>query len=351
MNTPTKLKIIGVCLVFGVIFLIRALRRHKKLRQVTDTPRSKTRTAAQGFVELEGFAWPDSTTVLSSSGHEAIYHCFQLQKEVSRGSGRQRRRTWETVFERRHVQPFYLIDAQGLIWLDPNGADLNLEATSIRSWRSLNSSEQERILRSIVNAPLASFPPSMAFFGLFSPKYRIVENEIRVGSPMYVTGDFKAIEGEIPDVRDPGLLYFAGRSFDLKTGAIKNISKILDTDGDGSVDAEEAKQGYSFLAKIARQKAKDSAIATSTFEKPMHLHGTMGSSQTNRLFIADTHQIHLTKRLERFLWTQFIGGAALITIAIVLGWGWFREAPKNLTQRAPNSQPPTKPGAPPVKNF
>lgn len=337
MNSTDKVKAIGLCLFFGGLLLYRSIRRHRMIRRAVDTPRSKTASAPQGFVELEGFAWPDTDTVISCSGNEALYHSFQLQREVTRGSGKSRRRTWETVFQRIHAAPFYIVDGTGLVMLDPAAAELNLETASARSWRSLNMNEKRRVTETLVTSAVAQFPPEDIFFGFFGPKFRIVESEIRVGSPMYATGNFSAAEGETFHVKSKGLTYFFNHVFDIKTGGLKSWKKVFDTDDDGRVDAGEAQHGYSALAQRGRSKEK----AQNPTESEFRLHGTLGSSSIHRLFVADTNQTHLTERLGRFLWTQFIGGAALLTAGIALTFGLLRDQHQpSGNQRAPNSAAP-----------
>lgn len=308
-----EIKLIAFCIIFGGGMLWNAIRKSRRARLVADTPRSKTATAPQGFVELEGFAWPCDKTMISNSGLEAVYYTLKVQKLVSTGSGKNKRTTWTTVYTLNHCPLFYLADATGLVTIDPSKAELNLNTVTTRNWGAIPKADQERLI-GLVGNQISGFPPKTGLFALFSSSFRAIENELPVGCQVYASGDFRSITGEEVKVKAEGMTDFAKKVFEMSSRGLKNVSRILDKNGDGKVSAEEARTGYTDAAKIARAKAK----LAGSVEQEFALHGSLGGSTSHALFIADTSEEHLKSRLKKWLWLQFIAGAGGVTAGIGL---------------------------------
>lgn len=288
--------------------LRHVIRSKRRARLVEDTPRSKIATAPQGFVEIEGFAWPASRTCKVGGGLEAVYYHFQLQKQVTKGSGKSKRTEWVTVHQHVHNPIFYVVDATGLACIDPSEAELNIDHAKICLWSRLPEAEKQRVRTELVTGEVANFPPSNFAFGLFGSKFRIVENEILVGSPVYASGDYRApVEGP---VKTPvlGLKHFFDRVFDPVSRSKRHISH-LDTNNDGKIDAHESKRGYSIAGKSALLKGG---------QEEFEIFGTLGRSQSTNLFVADVAESHLVERLQKWLWLKFAAGSGLVTAGVVL---------------------------------
>ena len=88
----------GLLCALGVIFINVAIKKRNRLRKTQDTQRTKVSSAQQGYVEIEGFAWPDFETVESSSGLKTIHHSLQIQRLESVG----RSKHWRTIFTKIH---------------------------------------------------------------------------------------------------------------------------------------------------------------------------------------------------------------------------------------------------------
>ncbi len=319
LNDPVdRFKVVAICLGVGYWLIYHAIRNHRRARQMADTPRSKAISAPQGFVELEGFAWPADKTIKSVGGADSVYYSFVLQREETQGSGKNRRRVWVTKYSFRHADLFYLIDPTGLVLIDPQKAELNLDKAHTRHWQRLDSKERERIVTQIVKSPVSNFPPSNFLFGLFSSKFRVVENEIFVGSPLYASGDFQALDAGAESIQSPGLTDFARKVFSGPTGSIRDMRVILDTNGDGKVSVKEAHEGYAMAAKTARAKA---SLSTAGEETDFKIHGTLGSSESAKLHLADAFETHVQHRLTQFLWLRLAGGSACVTLGIVIAVG------------------------------
>ncbi|KYG66321.1 hypothetical protein AZI86_04500 [Bdellovibrio bacteriovorus] len=308
----------GFEVIAGLIFaggglVFHSVRAHRRLRTFSDTPRSKAESAPQGFVELEGFAWPANETFRNGEDQEAVYYSLLLQREETQGSGKNRRKTWKTIYTYVHNEMFYLVDPTGLVALDLNNAEINLESARTRHWKSLNEKEQMKVA-AIIPKDVPGFPPTKGFFGLFSSKYRIVENEILVGCPLFAQGDFRGFEGESYSVKLQGLTGFSEKVFDKMSRQPKNRNGLLDSNRDGKVSAEELRRGSVITAGIARKKAGGDF----SVEVDYQVHGNLGSIPERKLFLADTSEEHISLRLRRWLWPKFGAGAAMVALGVVL---------------------------------
>ncbi len=290
--------------------MINSISRRKKTRKIADTPRSKVASAPQGYVEFQGFAWPAAQYARSAAGDEIVYYSLEVQRAETRGTGKSRRRQWVTVFTHGHVHPFYLVDPTGLALVDPSSAEMDLHGARTRDWASLKGEEKRWIEEIASRRAILGFPPSKGLFGIFSSPYRVVEKEIGVGSPLYLHGDFRTPSMTHPRVKVPGLSEFSSRIFSSEARSTKNIDHFLDKNRDGVVCGDESRHGYGFAGRQARNKSRTQPSDEREFE----VYGNIGSSLEHRLLIADAHEEHLVKRREKWIWLQFLGGAALLAV-------------------------------------
>ncbi len=299
--------------VIGAALIAASFRSQNRLRAVQNTPRSKSASAPQGLVELEGFAWPNGQCFTHYSGHQLIRYSFILQREEVRGSGKNRRREWITVFARYIGGPFFIVDATGLAEVNPQPNELSISKALTRSWRSIPENEKSFLREKVINSKISNFPPHSGLLGFFfSQKYRVVETELRCGSPAYAKGDFKSGDEHPKAISSPGLTDFKSKVFDLKNRANRNLRHILDKNQDGRISAEEAHQGYSFAAMLSQKKSAMQAAP----EEQFMIYGHLSSSPNTAMLVADTHEEHLQKRLQGGKWIPLFSGAAVLALAI-----------------------------------
>src|SRR5690606_11764211 len=166
--TEAELKGIAFCFIAGGGMVYRAIRTKKITREIADTPRSKTASAPQGLVELEGFAWPAGEVARCVSGEEVVYYRLEIQRAESRGSGKNRRTEWVSVFTHAPCAPFYVVDATGLALVTPATCEVDTHEKKTRAWGKLNANERKAVLAICAGKTITGFPPSDGFFSLFS---------------------------------------------------------------------------------------------------------------------------------------------------------------------------------------
>lgn len=316
MSSVEKVKIIATLGFLGGGLLFNAFISHKRKRMVQDTARSATSSAAQGLVELEGFAWASKNPIPLPSQFEGVFYQFKLEKLVSEGSGKNRRRTWRTVFTKVIGDEFYLVDNKGLALVNCRSAETHLDDTKPILWRNMDTNKKNYILNNIIDKSVASFPPSDSFFGLFSESFRIIENEIRVGSPVYVRGHFTSQNTESKDnIFLKGLKRFLSLVYINDGNKLKDLKSLMDSDKDNKLEDNEALHGYPMLA----QTSKRYETTNNTPEEAFTIYGAVTANPVHKLIVANAHEHHLVERLEKFLYFKFAGGIALTSLAIMVG--------------------------------
>ncbi len=303
-----------VLLAFGSFLVYSAIHRFRVKRKVSDLPRSRSHTAPQGLVELQGFAWPQNETFPTLTKDNAIYYFMMIEKRVRENIGKHSRYKWVTIFTHLKNPPFYLLDGGGLVLVNPVDAQLDFGKKKTRNWHSIPQEQKDSILKIIEGTSLSGFPPKGFLSKLFSPPFRIVESELLVGSPLYINGDFKTPTQGKERTMISGLTHFYDKIFNVDSKKTRNLTRLLDKNNDGQVNDIEAIQGYTGFAKRTLMMTKGDLSKEREFE----IHGEFKRSLTHKLFIANTHEDQLIKRLSRYFYFQFVGGLALITVALVI---------------------------------
>lgn len=300
----------------GAMMVYRAMKQKAQARMIEDTARSKVETAAQGHGEFQGYAWPIGEPYPDHKGDGRVYYAFALQREETKGSGKNKRTEWVTRFSYGHYEPFYLVDPTGLAMIDIRGADLNLTGAKTRMWNSIPADEQAYLLKRDKIKEVPGFPPKSGVFGLFASKYRVVENEIRVGSPLFASGDYQTAGEDSMLVQEPGLTDFTNKVIDIQNRRFKDLTRLIDKNGDGQLSEIEMREGYTFAAKLSRNKAKLENNKAS--ERHFEVYGSLQSTPDHKLLLADVHEQFLVQRLVRFKNAQLFAGWAMVVGALLL---------------------------------
>lgn len=344
---------IAICLISGVGLLLTAIRRQKRLKVSQDTPTSKIASAPQGFVELQGFAWPrGAETVTNLKGEPMVYYSLLIERQESRGSGKSRRTLWVPVFSMSHKKSFYLLDGTGLAEIHSREADLELGRQDVRAWNKLSS--EEKLECGIRARGISGFPPASGILGLFSSAFRVTEVGVGVGSPVLVSGDFRSDTGEKILIQDAALSSFARKVINFSSRSLKDVRGRLDRNGDGKISESEARLGYAEAASVALRSPDKEPIS-------LQFHGKVEGSEDHKIFISDMHEDHLHEKLGRFLWLRLAGGSVLTALGVILALrvfipdgalnNWashvFRRSPAAMADGGPAcSRSGTTPGAP-----
>jgi hypothetical protein len=187
-----------------------------------DTPTSKVRSAAQGFVELSGLQHPLEGVPQSAplTGSACTWWDYKIEKKkTSRNANGRDSTTWVTIEKDTSVGFFHLKDGTGEILVNPVGADVTVSL--------------KKVWYGDARRPIGR--NSSGFGGSRTRRYRYTERIIRPGEPIYALGHFEtwsnvAGSNERSEKRAEVLA-------EWKKDA--QLIRRFDEDGDGRVDADE----------------------------------------------------------------------------------------------------------------
>lgn len=216
MDLDAILSFIYICLpsVFAFLCLYYAFDFLKSARAIEDTPTSKVRSAAQGYVELSGTASALLNPPLCGklSQKPCAWYRYTIEYFTSRRSENHSARAWELVEQGVSPDPLVLTDDTGncvIVW---QGAEV-LPIQSL-SWRG----------HTRIAAPL---PTSFWKWVLWDSwgAYRYTEYRLELGSPLQASGMFYTLKSTDPYIQSNPLLQEY-----CQNNSLSNIAVLLKKD-------------------------------------------------------------------------------------------------------------------------
>jgi len=203
----------------------------KRARIIEDTPTSRIRSAAQGYVELVGpvIGGEAGELIAPLSQHPCVWYRYKVQRY--RESGKKGR--WETVQQATSDAWFQINDGTATCAVDPAGAEVVAEHN--RTWYG--------------HQAIPAYASNRAFFSAFSnDRYRYVEELIMPHETIYALGNFHTVGG--------------GRNLPTTQAQVGSVIRQwkqdydqllarFDRDGSGRIDMQEWQE----VQRAARQEA------------------------------------------------------------------------------------------------
>jgi len=219
-----SIALILLSLFFGFRYFVRA-------RIIAHTPTSKLRSAAQGFIEIEGAGRPLDTAPLRSPLTFTPCLWYEVLIERQQGSGKNRR--WETVNRNRSDALLLVEDDTGEAYVDPDHARV-VEHRKKR-WR-------ERGGRSWQAGAL----------GGGSDQYRYTERVLLPGFPLYVLGWLETRGHRNGGVSKTEAVERRRQALIREWQASEEHRQRFDIDGDGEISQRE----WDWALRLARSQAE-----------------------------------------------------------------------------------------------
>jgi hypothetical protein len=184
-QSPAELHYQLVFLFLGLLFLAWKIRRvYQQFRYIQDTPTSRIASAAQGYVELQGWGeyLPEGVITSPFSGRRCLwYHC---RVEVRKRRGK--RSYWVEESVDLSDDLFVIRDDSGDCVVMPDGAQV--VPSQKRVWYGSSSQRRHQV-------PSDKQIPWMGWLGF--GRYRFTEELILLADPLYIIGDFESVQKSI----------------------------------------------------------------------------------------------------------------------------------------------------------
>jgi len=270
-----------------------ALRSFKRARLVEDTPTSRIRSAAQGYVEIAGNArlLPGSQNLAPLTQRPCVWWRYKVAKRTESGSGKARRSQWQTVASGTSSVPFVLDDGTGECIVQPDGAEVI--PTESTTWYG--------------NTPWPAAPAGKSFQLLTGSRdYRYVEDRVYEHELVHALGDFRSTASSAePDTQAAVAATLAEWKQDQPA-----LLQRFDRDQDGRISLDEW--------EAARTAARQLVLEHSVRRGPESNHHVLCRPEGGRLFLVSALPHNdLVQRYRRQALLAFMGFMAAV---FALGW-------------------------------
>jgi len=272
-----------LALLAGVAF-ITGFTRLRRARRIEDTPTSRIRSAAQGHVELNGYArlLPGPSIVSPLSRTRCVWWRYKIERFKRHHDGR--RGNWEVIEDACSEELFLLADATGECIVDPHG---------MRAWPSLS-----RRWRGATPRPI-EVPPRTPWFSFGD--YRYSEQLIRIGDPLHAYGWFQTQSAaqqydEAGDVRELLREWKRDR---------RELLRRFDANRDGEIDPQEWEAARRAAVEQVRAEHVEQSLSPD-------LHVLRQPPGGGDFFVSTLDEATLVRRSRRWGRVLVMAGTALI---------------------------------------
>lgn len=273
----------GAATAYAVYRLFVSLRRD---RFAADTPIARIRSAAQGYVHLEGEAGPPPEGPITAplSGLPCVWWDYRIEYHTPAGNDR---KDWQVVDRATSVEPFSLRDGDGECLVGPVGAEVT--PTSDQVWYG--------------DTARPGFLPDSSERG-WSPNrdYRYTERLICPGAHLTVMGELRSRSIVAAIEREVGKIVVGWKQDQA------GLLARFDRDHDGQLSAEEweaarAAARQQVEASLTSKDARESVVGQTTHGEPF--------------LIAPLDGKHLVSREKH---RAVLALAASVVLALLTAW-------------------------------
>lgn len=232
--------LLGILLLFALAAAWMAFRRLARARFIEDTPASTIRSAAQGYVELQGRAQllPGPDIVCPLSGTRCVWWSYTIE-ERSAPSENGNRSDWNTIEAATSDDLFVIRDTDGECIVDPVGA--TVVPSLRRSWYGYTERP------GVVPATTSWFPLG---------NYRYSERLLQFNDYLYASGWFRT-QGKLSEFderRDVAELLAEWKRDRAE------LLRRFDTDRSGDIDQQEWEAARAAAVETVRARALADAV-------------------------------------------------------------------------------------------
>jgi len=268
----------------------RFLAGVRRDRYVADTPLVKIRSAAQGYVRIEGRAGPPpgETVAAPLSGRACVWWEFEVARRQRNSKGQSE---WCAIERAASVAPFTLSDADAQCLVGPVGADVTPTARDV--WYGAEP------------RPDGPPPPGRTLL-VIEQDYRYTERLIAPGAHLSVLGELRS-HSEVTQIEEQVRTLLDAWKHDQAT-----LLQRFDRNRDGHLDADEWETARA-AARAAVEGDSGRAIERTTV--------VAQTSHGEPFLIAPLDGAQLLRREQRYAMVSLI--ASLVFVALTV-WALHR---------------------------
>lgn len=282
----------------GAFFLALSVRKFLFKRTVQTLPISNAASLPSGMVQISGKA--DCAELLTEpiTKKKCVYFDVRIQQEETKKSKGERKRHWETIYEQRSFQPFFVQDQTGTVVVFPDRPICILKKGVPYSFEEINQFAAGHTILRGIEKYLHITPNRQA-------KAAIIEK----GDEVFVLGYAQPAADFVNTYK--GITDHESRMYILNQGStdarptLDNLEKLLDPSSYFSTE-----QCRAFKEDFNR-KTKDRILAAAS-KNPF-----VSSGPKLSLTIANTHE-NLLKQTNLSIVLFFILSAASIALALFI---------------------------------
>lgn len=270
------------------------LRRLAQARLLLDTPTSKIRSAAQGYVELYGVLHEqgDAPLLAPLTGKPCLWWRFRIEEYSESG----KRKRWRVLESGVSDAWLCLADATGKCLIDPRGAEVRPATREV--WKGSQRHPRAGAAAFGIGAWLSS-----------GGEYRYTEERLHVGEPLYAIGDFRTSGGGRKGL---DLAVAQGAVIREWKSDFSGLLQRFDSDGDGQLGEAE----WNRVRLAAQLEAEDRHRHASTAPALNHLRRPAEAQP----FLLSSHGEDVLAR--HFRWQALFGallcvGGAVATVYLL----------------------------------
>lgn len=219
--------IVGLSITLGVTAITSltagwwSINNLKKARYLLDTPTSKVRSAAQGYVELYGVLKEGAGQLTAPlSATPCVWWSFSIDEQVRSNKNNK----WQSVEKGSSAALLCLNDGTGDCLIDPQGAHV-LPMTKRVWYGTERHPRKEQLNKNILQSMLSGLK-----------RYRYTEQRLHSNEPLYAIGDF-VTRGGGQDAFD--LVASQGRLIREWKSDYAGLLRRFDRDRNGQLDEQE----------------------------------------------------------------------------------------------------------------
>lgn len=277
----------GSCTLVSGYLLWRFLQHVRRDRFIADTPIVRIRSAAQGYVHIEGRASPppDGNPRSPLSNRMCVWWEYQISRAQENSKGE---REWSVVERATSIAPFILSDSDGQCLVGPVGADVTPTASD--TWYGTSP------------RPDAGPPEQRTLFFTSEHEYRYTEKLIAPATRLSVLGELRS-HSEAGDIDNQVRELLARWKYDQPA-----LLRRFDLNHDGHLEADEWD-----AARAAARTEVEATVLQSPIERSTVVANT---THGEPFLIAPFDEAQLLRRGKRFAALSLIASVVFVGLTL-----------------------------------